>query len=84
MNENNGTDLEGLNDRIVMRVYLEAYGSDVEVAAGVSSHGDDSKSLLKPVGGIGKKKLKKKLLLKKLKRRGRGKGKGRLGRSRKV
>ncbi|XP_020705284.1 uncharacterized protein LOC110116151 [Dendrobium catenatum] len=57
---------------------------DVEVADGVSSHGDDSKALLKPVGGIGKKKLKRQLLLKKLKRRGRGKGKARLRRSRKV
>lgn len=40
---------------------------------GGSSH-DQSKSLLKPIGGIGKKMLKKKLKLKG-KKRGKGKGK---------
>ncbi|ONK65846.1 uncharacterized protein A4U43_C06F1570 [Asparagus officinalis] len=45
---------------------------DVEMADGGN---DQSKSLLKPVGGIGKKKLKMKLQLKKEKRRKRGKGK---------
>ncbi|KAG0476357.1 hypothetical protein HPP92_012766 [Vanilla planifolia] len=51
---------------------------DVEMADGGTSHGDDSRSLLKPTGGVGKKLLKKKLQLKKLKklnRRGKGKGK---------
>jgi len=44
----------------------------VEMADGGSGQ---SKSLLKPVGGVGKKALKKKLQLKKDRRRNRGKGK---------
>lgn len=52
---------------------------DVEMA----DDGEASRSLLKPVGGIGKKKIKKKLQLKKLNRR-RGKGKGKSKRSKKI
>ncbi|XP_038988566.1 uncharacterized protein LOC103699644 [Phoenix dactylifera] len=48
---------------------------DVEMADGGSSQGDQSKSLLKPVGGISKNKIKKKLKLKKGKKHGKGKGK---------
>ncbi|CAD5172304.1 uncharacterized protein LOC135674695 [Musa acuminata AAA Group] len=50
-----------------------ASSMDVEMGDGGSSH-DQSKSLLKPIGGIGKKMLKKKLKLKG-KKRGKGKGK---------
>ncbi|KAJ6825570.1 uncharacterized protein M6B38_376805 [Iris pallida] len=47
-----------------------AIAMDVEMA-----DAGKSKSLLKPVGGVGKKQLKKKLKLKKDKRKGKGKGK---------
>ncbi|KAK8940476.1 hypothetical protein KSP39_PZI010037 [Platanthera zijinensis] len=58
--------------------------ADVEMADGGNSHGEAvSNSLLKPVGGIGKKKLKKLMQMKKLNRRSR-KGKGWTKRSRKL
>ncbi|PKA52235.1 hypothetical protein AXF42_Ash010131 [Apostasia shenzhenica] len=47
---------------------------DVEMADGGSSGAHGSESVLKPTGGIGKKKLKKKLKLKKLKRGGKRNG----------
>ena len=43
------------------------------MADGGGSHSDDTKSFLKPAGGIGKKS-KRKLKLKKGKRQGKGKG----------
>ncbi|OAY74077.1 hypothetical protein ACMD2_11364 [Ananas comosus] len=46
---------------------------DVEMADGGTSQGVDSATLLKPVGSIGKNKMKKQLRLKKMKKHGRGK-----------